>query len=260
MSDYVLSTLRDRVLTLSLNNPEQRNAWNPAMETALREALVAADANPQVRVIVLTGAGNSFCPGPDTRNLQSQAPQSLPEVSDQDLAQRYSYFLALRKPLIAAINGAVAGVGLCLTLYCDMRFMIEDAKGTTAFARRGLIAEHGSAWMLPRLIGPLNAADLLLTGRTFTGAEAEKLGLVRALPREGFQQAVAQYAQDIANNCAPRSLALIKQQLGAGIAQTLAQATTQANRMTLEALKSEEFSEGIRHFVEKRPAKFPDLA
>lgn len=260
MSDYVLSALRDRVLTLSLNNPDQRNAWNPAMEQALRDALTRADANPEVRVIILTGAGTSFCPGPDTRNLQSQTPQALPPISDQDLAQRYSYFLALRKPLIAAINGAVAGVGLCLTLYCDMRFMIEDAKGTTAFARRGLIAEHGSAWMLPRLIGPMNAADLLLTGRTFTGRDAEKLGLVRALPREGFLDAVETYARDIARNCAPRSLAIIKQQLGLAMSQSLAEATTQANRLTLEALKSEDFSEGIRHFVEKRPANFVDLS
>ncbi len=139
-----------------------------------------------MRAIVLTGAGRGFCAGADMARLSSAATGAggLPEVPDtpQDdgiaanFAQRYSYLLAIEKPVIAAINGAVAGVGLVVTLYCDIRYMAEGAKLTTAFARRGLIAEHGAAWMLPRLIGPMNALDLLYSARVLEAQEAAAPG------------------------------------------------------------------------------------
>lgn len=258
MEDCIVTDLRDRVLTLTLNNPAQRNAWNPQMELALRAALLAADADPQVRVIVLTGAGRTFCPGVAPTGLGKSTPVAPPD-SDEDLGQRYSYMLGLRKPLIAAINGAAAGVGFCLTLYCDLRFMVDSAKLTTAFVRRGLVAEHGSAWMLPRLIGPMNAADLLLSGRVVTGAEAAALGLVRALPESGFAEAVHAYAVDMAQNAAPRALAVIKSQLAAGYRQSLAEATRTSNRETAIALGTPDLAEGFASLAERRAPRFSDL-
>lgn len=259
MTQSILTVLNGRVLTLAINNPEARNAWNPGLEAALRDALLSADTDPEVRVIVLTGAGKTFCPGADARALSEGARVTEAPPSDSDLGQRYSYMLGLRKPLIAAINGAAAGVGFCLTLYCDLRFMAEDAKITTSFARRGLVAEHGAAWMLPRLIGPMNAADLLLSGRVLNGREAESLGLVRALPREGFAKSVQDYAEDLAMNCSPRSMAVIKAQLVAAMRQTLAQATVLASQETAKAVAAMDFKEGVTSFVEHRSAKFSNF-
>ncbi|HEV7415533.1 MAG TPA: enoyl-CoA hydratase-related protein [Tianweitania sediminis] len=259
MEDILLQALDQGVLTLSINRPEARNAWNHDLEDALRAALLVADASSEVRVIILTGSGKTFCPGPDPKAISGGKSHRRVEVSDDDLGQRYSYMLALRKPLIAAINGAAAGVGLCLTLYCDLRFAAEHAKLTTAFARRGLPAEHGSAWMLPRLIGSMGAAELLMTGRVFTGREAGEMGLARTLPDDGFLDAVQSFARDVATNCSPRSMMTIKRQLGLAWRQTLAEATQLANRETEASLGSADVKEGIAHFVEKRRAAFNPL-
>lgn len=259
MDDILLQDHKEGVLTIAFNRPDARNAWNHELEDGLRQALLAADADPQVRVVVLTGAGKTFCPGPDPKAISSGKSQRRVEVSDDDLGQRYSYMLGLRKPLIAAVNGPAAGVGLCLALYCDLRFVAETARLTTAFARRGLVAEHGSAWMLPRLVGTMNAADLLLSGRVIGAREAEAMGLARCLPADGFLDAVEAYARDLAQNCSPRSMMVIKRQLHGAWSQSLAQATTLANAETALSLEADDVREGIAHFVEKRQARFPAL-
>lgn len=260
MEDVLLRDLRDGVLTLAFNRPEARNAWNGALEDGLREALVTADADPSVKVMVVTGAGRTFCPGPDPKAIASGQSHRRVAASDDDFGQRYSYMLGLRKPVIAAINGAAAGVGLCLALYCDLRFIAENARITTAFSRRGLPAEHGSAWMLPRLIGWMNAADLLLSGRVVTGREAADLGLARCLPDDEFLDAVQSYARDLAQHCSPRSMMVMKRQLRAAWTQSLAQATAQSNRETELSLEADDVAEGIAHFLEKRPPRFPPLS
>lgn len=183
-------------------------------------------------------------------------PVTLPEDSEDDFAQRYSYLLSVRKPIIAGINGAVAGVGLCIALYCDLRFMAAGAKLTTSFAHRGLIAEHGSAWMLTHLIGPMNAADLLLSGRVVEAAEVERLGLARMLPAENFREAVQQRASEFANLCSPRSMRIIKQQLALAHRQTLAEAIQLANREMALCRGTEDFKEGVAHYLEKRAPHF----
>ncbi len=181
----ILYRVEDRVATITLNRPDKLNAYTAVMSGELREAFAKADADPQVRAIVLTGAGRGFCAGADMARLSSAAAGKTDLRNDGDwpteglaanFAQRCSYILAVKKPVIAGINGAVAGIGLVLTLYCDIRYMAAGAKLTTAFARRGLIAEHGISWMLPRLIGPMNAMDLLLSARTVTAEEAGGLG------------------------------------------------------------------------------------
>jgi enoyl-CoA hydratase/carnithine racemase len=252
----------ERVATITFDRPDRMNAWTPVMESELRRLMAIASEDDEVRAIVITGAGKGFCAGADMARLSGTASGSAPAApvvppeSDDDLAQRYSYLLAVPKPIIAAINGAVAGVGLCIALYCDLRFMAAGAKLTTSFARRGLIAEHGSAWMLSRLIGPMNAADILLSGRAIEAAEAERLGLVRMLPPETFRETVQQTASDFANLCSPRSMRIIKQQLTAAPRQTLAEATQLANREVAICRGTEDFKEGVAHFVEKRAPRF----
>lgn len=196
----LLYAVDDQVATITLNRPERMNCWTPTMEAELRQAIAAASADDQVRAIVVTGAGKGFCAGADMgRLVDSAAGPSAPPlprgVKPGNYEQRYSYLLDVPKPLIAGINGAVAGVRLCIATYCDLRFMASGARLTTAFPRRGMIAEHGIAWMLPSLIGPMNAADLLLSGRALDAAEAAQMGLVRSLPAGGDSRLLSTLAR-----------------------------------------------------------------
>jgi enoyl-CoA hydratase/carnithine racemase len=260
----ILYQVQDRVATITLNRPEKLNAWTVVMAGELREALTAAEADEGVRAVIITGAGRGFCSGADMSRLAAAAagkstlgaPPAPTEGIEANFAQRLSYMLAVKKPILAAINGPVAGVGLVVTFYCDMRYMAAGTKLTTAFARRGLIAEHGIAWLLPRLIGPMNALDLLYTARSVEAAEAEKMGLVRVLPAEGFREAVQARAADIANLSSPRSTRIIKKQVYEAMFQSLAQATAIANREQEICRDTEDFREGVAHFLEKRKPNF----
>jgi enoyl-CoA hydratase/carnithine racemase len=261
----LLYDVRDRVATITLNRPDKLNAYTKVMSAELREAFNKADNDDNVRAIVLTGAGRGFCAGADMARLSSAVEGKTDLKNDGDwpteglaanFAQRCSYILAVKKPVIAGINGAVAGIGLVVTLYCDIRYMAAGAKLTTAFSRRGLIAEHGISWMLPRLIGPMNAMDLLLSARTVQAEEAENLGLVRVLPAEGFAEAVHQRAADIANLSSPRSTRIMKKQVYEALFQSLAEATAIANREQAACRDTEDFREGVAHYVEKRLPRF----
>jgi len=253
----ILYAVEHGVCTITLNRPDKLNAWHAQMEADFRAAIERASEDDTVRAIVVTGAGHAFCAGADLSGA-GQTPREERVPSDEDFEQRYSYLLRTPKPLIAAINGAAVGVGLCLTLFCDLRYAAAGAKLSTAFARRGLIAEHGSAWMLPRLIGHLNALDLLLTGRTIEASEAAAMGLVRALPADGFLDAVTAVARDLATHSSPRSMRVIKNQVHAGWRQTLAESVTAADREQIASFASDDFREGVRAFIEKRPPVFTD--
>lgn len=262
----MLYGVSEQVATITLNRPERMNAWTPTMEAELRVAITAATEDDGVRAIVITGAGKGFCAGADMGRLAGAAAGSgaaapaaaavPPASGGGDFEQRYSYLLAVPKPLIAGINGAVAGVGLCLTLFCDLRYMAAGARLATSFARRGLVAEHGSAWLLPRLIGPMNAADLLLSGRTVDAAEAASMGLVRVLPAEGFSAAVQARAAELAALSSPRSVRIMKQQLRNAPFESLAQATAFADAEIPKCRDTEDFREGVASFVEKRAPRF----
>jgi enoyl-CoA hydratase/carnithine racemase len=249
----ILYETKDGVGWIIFNQPERLNAWTPMMETGLREAVASASADRDVRVIVLTGAGRAFCAGAD---LADDGPRPLPEPGYGDFDQRYSYLMAIDKPLIAAINGPIAGVGLCLALYCDLRFMAAGQKLTTAFSRRGLIAEHGSAWLLVRLAGSMNAMDLLLSGRTILTEEAAAMGLVRQLPQEGFVAAVEGYARDLATFASPRSLRVIKRQVRDAAAQSLRDSILISRHEQGASLASPDFAEGVAAFRERRLPRF----
>jgi hypothetical protein len=147
-------TVTDRVAVLEINRPERMNAWTPTLEATLRVLLVRADEDPDVHCLVLAGAGRAFCAGADMGGMGQSAAVAAATSSDEDIVQRYGYILGFSKPLIAAINGPAAGVGVCLSLYCDIRYVAAGARMTLPYARRGLVAEHGLAWRLPGLFGP----------------------------------------------------------------------------------------------------------
>lgn len=255
-----------RIATVTLNRPERHNAWSATVEAEVRDAFARAAGDDAVRAIILTGVGRSFCVGADVTGIAGRTPDrprfagvTAPPGGPapvEDLARRYSYILNVGKPVIAAINGAVAGVGLAVTLYCDLRFMVAGARLACAFPRRGLIAEHGIAWMLPRLVGTMNAADLLLSGRTIRAEEAERMGLVRVLPVEDFASGVRAYVTDMVETCSPRSLRIIRRQLALAPLQSLADAIELAEAEQAATIGTEDRREGAAAFLEKRRPNF----
>ncbi len=268
----ILYDVSDHIATITLNRPEKLNAWTTQMGREVPEAMNAAARDEAVRVIVLTGAGRGFCAGADV-SLLSQAVEKpaeaarppegggnggfAPANARADFQHRYGYLPAIPKPIIAAINGPTAGLGLVIALYCDLRLASPDARLGTVFSRRGLIAEHGISWMLPRLVGLPHALDLLLSGRMVDAEEALRMGLVnRILPGEGFAEAVRETARELASLASPRSTSIIKKQLYEAQFQTLAEAIKTADVLMHESFSSEDFREGVAHFLEKRPPAF----
>ncbi|SEB04625.1 Enoyl-CoA hydratase [Variovorax sp. YR216] len=256
-----------RVRTITLNRPDRLNAWTHRMEAEFRRAIEAADVDEGVRAIVVTGAGRGFCAGADMDILEAGAAgavgepvvapaESPPSGIEANYAWKFSYLLRVRKPIFVAINGPIAGIGLCMAVFCDFRYMAEGQRLTTAFAKRGLIAEHGISWMLPRLVGPTNALDLLLSARTLVTAEAAALGLVKALPSEGFLSKVQAIARDMTENASPRSIGVIKRQVYDSLFQDLNTAWRRADEEMQASFASEDFREGVAHFLEKRPPAF----
>jgi len=247
----------DGVAVITLNRPERRNGWNPELERRYFEVLEEADGDPRVRAAVLTGAGKAFCPGVDSARLDKLAGQGL-DVSGRRSPVRA---WAFRKPLIAAINGACAGMGLVQALLCDVRFAARGARFTTAFARRGLAGEFGITWLLPRLVGLERASDLLLSARVFDADEALSLGMISRVAEPGELLAAARaYAADIAANCSPVSLALIRHQLHADLRHDFADALGAAYRAMDVAASGPDFREGMDSFLAKRAPQFPALA
>lgn len=251
------------VAVLTLNRPERMNAWGGSLAAGFYRCIDRAEADPDVRVIVLTGAGRAFCAGADMGDLDTIGGAGSGGDTDvrQLVGERHPYFVTqLRTPLIAAINGACAGIGLTQALMCDIRFAAAGAKFTTAFARRGLIAEYGISWMLPRIVGWSAAQDLLLSGRTFYAEEAKELGLVKEVvrPEELLPRALA-YAEDMARNCAPSSLAVIKRQLYDDALRNVHDTSAAAEKLMHESMQRPDFIEGITAFFEKRQPSFPPL-
>jgi enoyl-CoA hydratase/carnithine racemase len=271
-----------RVATITLNRPDKLNAWTAVMEQEVRAAMGEAERDENVRVIVLTGAGRGFCAGADMSLLSTVATKGLDAVqraqavqagagsgtssgsgsgeggeARADFRKKYSYFPAMSKPVIAAINGPAVGLGLVIALYCDLRFASDAARFSTAFARRGLIAEYGMAWMLSRLVGHANALDLLFSARLIDAAEAFRMGLANQVyPQDVFQEKVREYAVELASNVSPRSLRVVKRQVYDALFQTLGEAFEISEREMLASLRCDDFKEGVAHFVEKRAPVF----
>jgi enoyl-CoA hydratase/carnithine racemase len=272
-SKEILYQVADRVATITLNRPEKLNAWTATMEQEVRSSVEEAERDENVRVIVLTGAGPGFCAGADMSLLTAVASQGVgedlarriqsggagQEGTRPDFQRKFSYFLGVAKPVIAAINGPAVGLGLVIPLYCDLRWAAENARFSTTFAQRGLIAEYGIAWMLPRIVGLSDALDLLFSARTITASEALDLRLVnRVFPKEGdgFGATVHEHAVQLASSVSPRSMGVIKRQVYTGIFQTLAESFDLSVVEMVASLRSADFKEGVAHFLEKRPPNF----
>lgn len=261
----------DPVATITLDRPQFLNAWTDRMGDEVRHALGQAEDDPRVVAIVITGAGRGFCAGADLKSLQAITVGDRSRQADEELSAdpgdpsmgesfrgAYTYLLSIRKPIIAAINGPCAGMAVPISLFCDMRFASDRATFTTAFSRRGLIAEWGVSWILPRLVGPAHALDLLMSARRFDAAEAERLGLVnRVVPHDELLPSVYAYVRDLAENCSPASMMIMKREVYQHLTASLGDAHSESVRLMLESFDRPDFKEGVQSFLEKRPPKFP---
>jgi enoyl-CoA hydratase/carnithine racemase len=272
----ILYEIEESIGVITLNRPDRLNAWNREIEEELRDAMRLAAVDNDVKAIVVTGAGRGFCAGADMSDLSDSSGEDSDNKRESErkrlqhtpmegqlqlpngYSMRYTYFTATPKPVIAAINGPCAGLGLVMALFCDMRFASDTAVFTTAFARRGLIAEHGIDWILPRVVGLPNALDLLLSARKFDAVEAKDMGLVtKIFPHDELMDKVMAYAKDLATMVSPRSMKVMKEQVYRTQDGTLSDAVNNAFDEMFDSLDSEDFREGVAHFVEKRAPSFP---
>lgn len=279
--EHILYEVDDPVATITLNRPDQLNAWTARMGHEVADAVGRAEVDPAVVGIVLTGAGRGWCAGADLDLLAgitdsdgdaasrrggaaeivgaSVATPGDPDAGD-DLRGTYTYFMSVGKPVVAAINGAVAGMGVPVALACDLRFMSTEAVLTTSFSQRGLIAEWGIAWQLSRFVGPSNALDLLFSARKVGGEEAQRLGLVnRAVAPDEVVSSARAYVVDLAEHCSPTSIAVIKRQVYLDLHRGLGAASEDAARLMVDSFGRGDFGEGVQSFLQRRPPKFDRL-
>lgn len=267
----IVYEVRDGVAELTLNRPERLNAWTLRMGAEVEHAMRAAGADPAVRAITITGAGKGYCAGADMDMLQGLQGGDGTDASFADLGEMapldedlpaalrgpYSFPLALHKPVIAAVNGVAAGLGLSYMLFYDMRIASDRARFGTVFARRGLVAEHGSAWLLPRLVGMHHACDLLFTGRLVDAEEALAMGLVnRVVPHDDLVAHVRALAAEIATHSSPRSVRIMKRQLYTNLFGDLGESIREADREMVASFTAEDFREGVASFLQRRAPRF----
>ncbi|MEL6892563.1 MAG: enoyl-CoA hydratase-related protein [Actinomycetota bacterium] len=267
------STLRweitDRVATIWLHRPHRHNAWTGTMHSEFRDLMARLEHRPDLRAVVVTGTPPAFCVGGDSKALADHVDRGgydsgLPATPatpgggdrlDADMAWQLGY----RLPIVAAVNGACAGVGLAMALFCDLRFVAADAKITTAAPKLGLPAEYGMSWILPRLVGVARSNDLLLSGRVVTGAETAEWGLWNDVCADGEAAVAAaqSWAAKLAATTGPNAVTMTKRQLAADLLHhDPAAAVLDANRLLDEAMGTDEYAEGIAAFTERRPPRF----
>jgi enoyl-CoA hydratase/carnithine racemase len=253
----VLTATSGGVRTITFARPELRNGMDLDMFRAYYDALVEADASPDVRVVVVTGQGGSFCSGA-TADLLARLAEG-PENRDlvRDLGHPPDLPARLGTPVVAAVNGGAAGLGLVHALYADVRFMASGARLSTSFSRFGLAAEYGSAWLLPRLVGVANALDLLLSGRVVDADEALRMGLVQHVhPASEVRAAALAYAAELAERASPAAMAVIRQQVWAGLESPREEAVTHSVELMTKAFAEPDFQEAVRALRERRPPRF----
>lgn len=272
--DEIRYEVDDPVATITLSRPASMNAWTGTMDAQISDALDRAVADPAVVGIVITGEGRAFCAGADmnllddlagadaaTAGERAVARDPLDEASiGGDFDNRFGRLMTIDKPIIAAVNGAVAGMAYPFVLACDLRIVCPEALFVTAFAQRGLIAEWGLGWLLPRLVGPAVALDLLLSSRRIGGEEALRLGLANTLvERDELLSYCRRYVEQLASSCSPASMAVMKRQVYADYHRGFGAAEAEAQHLMAESFTRPDFAEGVRSFIEKRPPVFGRL-
>jgi enoyl-CoA hydratase/carnithine racemase len=262
--EQIIAEVQDGILTITLNRPERMNAWTQTMARELIEAFDRADADDEVRVVIVTGAGRAFCAGADLERggetFDWRARGGAPGVPRDNGGQLTLRIFQSTKPVIAAVNGAAVGVGVTMTLPMDIRLAADGAKFGFVFARRGIVPEAASSWFLPRVVGISQAMEWVSTGRVFSAQEALEGRLVRSVhPKEGLLEAARAIAMEIAENTAPVSVALARQMMWRMLGARHPMAAHQADSRAMFARgQSADVVEGVTSFLEKRPAKFID--
>ena len=261
--------IEQRVALVTLDRPDRLNAWTGRMEVEYRRAIAAAEDDPEVRVVVVTGAGRGFCAGGDASALEGLSaagrydpghhePPATPGYGVRpDFDHPHAFHLGLSKPVVAAVNGPAAGVGLVLALFCDIRFAAAGAKLTTSFGRLGLPAEYGVSWLLPRLVGTARAAELLFSSRVVLAEEAAAIGLVnRVLPADSLLPETLAFARSMAAEISPASLTAMKRQLYADLLRPLGESVEDAVALLDRMVGEPDFAEGVAALTERRAPRF----
>jgi len=266
--DEIIYDKKDRVATVTMNRPEKMNAWTPKMGAEMRTAMMDAERDPEIGAIIVTGAGRAYCAGADMGSLSNiasgNATARTPEKPDpwmndkrSDYQTSYSWPMALNTPVIGAINGACVGLGFTTCLYQDIRIASENARMGLIFVQRGLAIEHGSSWMLPRIVGLANAVELAITGRLVDANEALEMGLVnRVVPQDKLMATAREIASGIANKCSPLGVAQAKKMIYQHLFTDLATGIRDDDASMEMMTRSNDFKEGVKAFVEKRAPKF----
>lgn len=273
MYEQITYEVDDPVATITLSRPDSLNAWTTTMDVEVEDAVRRAGADPAVVGIVVTGAGRAFCAGADMNLLadlsggadptEAAAEGAVIPEGDHatDFDGRFGYLMTCPKPIIAAVNGATAGMAYPFALSCDLRFGCAESMFFTAFAQRGLVAEWGIGWLLPQLVGPSVALDLLMSSRKVGGEEAYRLGLLDQLvDRDELLSCSRQYIEQLAANCSPTSIAVMKEQVVRHLHRGLGAAEAESQRLMVESFARPDFAEGVRSFIEKRPPRFQRLS
>lgn len=273
MSSVALRAVRVEVdgpiATLWLHRPHRHNAWTGTMHAEFRRVMADLETRPGLRAVVVTGTPPAFCVGGDSEALAGHAATGAydtglpaeparPGGGDR-LDADFAWQLGYRLPIIAAVNGACAGVGLALALFCDLRFAAADAKVTTAAPKLGLPAEYGMSWILPRLVGVTRAADLLLSGRVVTAADTAGWGLWNGVLPDGAATlaAAVDYATNLAATTGPNAVAATKRQLVDDLLRhDPAASVTESIRLLDQATATAEYREGVAALRAKRPPRF----
>jgi len=273
MYEEIIYEVEEPVATITINRPARLNALTARTQVEIKHAMIAAERDERVVGIILTGAGRAFSAGADMRSLAEIAErravdqddtlahleaESRGREVDPEFRVTWSFIPSLKKPVIAAVNGPCAGMSTAIATMCDLRFASDSAVFTTSFSQRGLVAEHGLSWILPRLIGPAKALDMLWSARRVDAQEAERLGLVdRVVPGDELLPTTRGYIEDLARNSSPASIMIMKRQVYLHLMKPLHEAMEDTNRLMAESLTRDDFREGVASFVEKRAPAFP---
>jgi enoyl-CoA hydratase/carnithine racemase len=255
----------ERIATITLSRPKRMNAWTGRMHTEYRWALLQADNDKGVGAVILTGEGRGFCVGADSQALEGHVakggydpgtPAEMPEPGfgvRSEFDVNFAYHFGLSKPIVVAINGAAAGVGLVLACYCDIRFAAPGIKLTTAHGKLNLPAEYGLSWLLPRQIGLARANDLLLTSRVFLSEEAERIGLInRVIDADSLMSETRAYVKSMIDTVSPGSLKASRQQIYADQHRGVDEAVKESESLLQAMMKQDDYQEGVSAFLEKR--------